>query len=73
MARWLWFTAAALLGVTAFAVWWAFTSPEFVAGLAAVAMGALFKAIAPAFKPRPFTDEENKRSKSGRTIFGNDR
>ena len=43
--RWLWLAGAALFAVAAFAVWWAFQSPEFVAGLTAVAVGAAAKAI----------------------------
>jgi uncharacterized MnhB-related membrane protein len=73
MRRIVWLVAAALFGVAAFALYRAFSSPDFVAGLTAAAVGAFIKAIAPAFKPRPLTKEENDRNKSGKPPFSRDR
>lgn len=47
-----WLVAAALLGVAAISVYWAFQSPTFVAGLSALAAGAVWKAVAPAVAKR---------------------
>lgn len=45
--KWLlWLAAGLLLLVAAAAVWFAFRQPEFVAGLVAVAAGAIGKAVA---------------------------
>jgi uncharacterized MnhB-related membrane protein len=73
MRRLVWLIAAALFGVAAFALYRAFSSPDFVAGLTAAAVGAFIKAIAPAFKPRPFTKDEKARIKSGKPPFSKER
>ncbi len=66
--RWLWLAAALLLGVAAFALYWSFSSPTFVAGLAAVAMGAAWKAILPGFRPRNLTPAERQKIREGESI-----
>ena len=43
----LWAAGAVLLGVAALATYWAFQSPTFVAGLAALAAGAAWQAVKP--------------------------
>ena len=43
----LWLAGAVLLGAAAFAIYGAFQSPTFVAGLSALAAAAAWKAIAP--------------------------
>ncbi len=45
MRLYLWLAAAVLLAAAAFGVWWAFQSPQFVAGLVALAGGAIWKAL----------------------------
>lgn len=61
---------AALLGVAALSVYFAFQSPTFMAGLMAVAGAAIWKALAPAIaKPLP-PDELAKRQREYRR--GND-
>jgi|GEM_PF-3216118 len=66
--RWLYLAAALLLGAAAFALYWSFSSPEFVAGLAAMAMGAAWKAILPNFRPRDMTEGERQRLREGESI-----
>ena len=66
--RWLWLAAALLLGVAAFAIYRSFSSPAFVAGLMAVAMGAVWKAILPGFKPRDMTEAERQKFRQGESI-----
>jgi len=63
--RWLWLAAALLSGVAAFALYQSFSSPAFVASLAAVAMGAAWKAILPGFRPREMTEAERQRFREG--------
>lgn len=58
--RWVWIGGAALLGVAALSTYWAFQSPTFVAGLAALAAGAAWKAIAPAVAKRRTPDDERE-------------
>jgi hypothetical protein len=74
---WLTIAAIALLAVVAFALYRSFRSPVFVARIGAIitkALGdAVWKAIAPAFKPRPFTKDEKDRIKSGKPPFSKDR
>ena len=53
----LWLVGAALLGVAAFAVYGAFQSPTFVAGLSALAAAAAWKAVKPVIA-KPMTAEE---------------
>ena len=48
--RWIWLAAAVLVAVAAGATWFAFQRPDFVAGLAAVAATAAFKALKPDLK-----------------------
>ena len=45
--KWLWLILAALAAAAAGAVWFAFQSPDFVAGLTALAIGAAVKAALP--------------------------
>ena len=66
--RWLWLAAALLLGAAAFLLYWSFSSPEFVAGLAAVAVGAAWKAILPNFRPRDMTEAERQKFREGQSI-----
>lgn len=66
--RWFWLAAALLLGVAAFAVYWSFSSPAFVAGLAAVAMGAAWKAVVPRFRLRDMSEAEHQRFREGESI-----
>jgi hypothetical protein len=47
VGKWLWIAAAVLLAAAAASVWFAFQRPDFVAGLVAVAVGALGKALWP--------------------------
>jgi hypothetical protein len=56
--RWAWLAGAALFGVAALSVYWAFQSPAFVSGLAALAAGAAWKAIYPAITKRLPPEEE---------------
>ena len=55
----LWLIGAALLGVAAFAVYGAFQSPTFVAGLAALAAAAVWKAVTPVVT-RPLSEPDAK-------------
>ncbi len=66
--RWLWLAAALLLGAAAFAIYWSFSSPEFVAGLAAVAIGAAWKALLPSLRSRNMTPAERQRIRQGESI-----
>ena len=66
--RWLWLAAALLLGVAAFALYWSFSQPAFVAGLTAVAMGAAWKAILSGLRPREMTADEERRFREGESI-----
>ena len=61
--------AAALFCVAAVAVFWAFRSPAFWAGIAAVAL----KTLLPRLKGRKFTPEERAKIKSGHSPFKVDR
>lgn len=56
--RWGWLIGAVLLGVSGLSVYYAFQSPTFVAGLAALAAGAAWKAIAPVVAKRNSPDVE---------------
>lgn len=53
-----WLIAAALAAVAAASIWVAFQSPEFVAGLTVVAVGAAVKAAAPVVTKRMSQDHE---------------
>lgn len=55
----LWLAGAALLGVAAFAVYGAFRSPTFVAGLTALAAAAAWKAVAPTVT-KPLSEADTK-------------
>ena len=55
---WLWLIGAALAAAAAGSVWFAFQSPEFVAGLTAVAIGAAVKAAVPAVTKRMSPEKE---------------
>lgn len=66
--RWLYLAAALLLGAAAFALYQSFTSPTFVAGLAAVALGAAWKAIMPSLRPRDMTEAERQKIREGESI-----
>ena len=59
MSKWFWIGGAVLLGVAALSVYWAFQSPGFVAGLAALAAAAAWKAIAPALL-KPMSEADTK-------------
>lgn len=48
----IWLISAALAAVAAVSVWFAFQSPDFVAGLAVVAVGAAVKAVSPVILKR---------------------
>ena len=63
--RWFWLAATILLAVAAFAVWRAFTSPAFVAGLIATAAGVAVKALLPVFKPRDLSEAERETIRQG--------
>lgn len=56
--NWFWLILAALAVAAAAAVWIAFQSPDFVAGLTAVAIGAAVKAAMPAVTKRMSQDQE---------------
>ena len=58
VSRWLWIGGAVLLGVAALSVYYAFQSPGFVAGLAALAAAAAWKALKPAVLKRMTPEEE---------------
>ena len=66
--HWLWLAAALFLGVAAFAIYWSFSNPAFVAGLAAVAMGAAWKAILPRFRLRDMTQAERRKLREGQSM-----
>ena len=53
-----WLIGAALFGVAALSVWFAFQSPGFVAGLSALAAGMAAKAIVTKVTARMPADEE---------------
>ena len=64
--KWVWIGAAVLFAVAAAAVFFAFQRPDFVAGLAAAAVGAAVKASWPylsrLLKPSPLSiSERDKR------------
>ena len=54
----LWLIFAVFCVVAAAAVWGAFQSPDFVAGLIAVAMGAAVKAVMPSVAKRMSPEKE---------------
>jgi len=57
--KWIWLILAALTAAAAGAVWFAFQSPDFVAGLTALAIGAAVKAVMPAIaKPMSQADQK---------------
>lgn len=57
--NWLWLILAALAAAAAGAVWFAFQSPDFVAGLTALAIGAAVKAALPVItKPMSQADQK---------------
>ena len=64
---WLWLAAAVVLAAAAFGVWYAFQRPEFVAGLTAVAAGALWKALRPRLGRKSAADEaiDHQHAKEG--------
>jgi hypothetical protein len=74
---WLYWIGGGLFLVAAVAVFMAFRNEKFVARLivfaTSKAVKALWKAIAPAFKPRPFTKDEKDRIKSGKPPFSKER
>lgn len=53
-----WLIGAALFAVAALAIWVSFRSPEFVMGLAAIAIGAAWKAALPSITRRMPEAEE---------------
>lgn len=55
---WLWAILAALAAAAAASVWFAFQSPDFVAGLTAIAIGAAVKAAMPAVTKRMSPEKE---------------
>lgn len=58
---WFWYLAgAALLGVAALSVYSAFRNPAFVSGLAKIAIGAVWSAVAPAVARRMSLEEESR-------------
>lgn len=64
-----WFIGAALFGVAALALWTAFRSPAFVAGLTAMAAAAAAKAIVTKAGKRMPADQEvewRKEERAGR-------
>ena len=63
--KWLWIGGAVILAVAAVSVWYAFQRPDFVAGLAAVAAAAAWKAIAPELL-KPASDEKLRAMKKCR-------
>ena len=77
MTWWLAMAATALFAVVAFALYRSFRSPQFVARITAYvsrqAAKALWQAVAPSLKPRPFTKQEKDRIKSGHSPFSKDR
>ena len=67
--KWLWLGGAALLGVAAYSVYAAFSSPTFVAGLVALAAASAWKAVAPAITKRMTPEDEaawRKAERAGR-------
>ncbi len=66
--RWLYLAAAVLIGAAAFAIYWSFTNPAFVAGLAAVAIGAAWKAFMPSLRLRNMTEAERQKLREGLSI-----
>lgn len=71
--RWIYIGAAVVFAAAAVSVFVAFQRTDFFAGLTAIAVGALLKAIFPFFKPGKFTDKQKDRIKSGHPPFGRDR
>ena len=63
MSRWLWIAAAVLLAVAAVSVWFAFQRPDFFGGLAVLAIGAIWKALAPALL-KPASPEDLARQQA---------
>ena len=47
----VWLAGGALFVAAALSVFWAFRSPDFVAGLAAIGAAAIWKAVSPALAP----------------------
>lgn len=68
----LWLVGAALLGVAAFAVYAAFQSPAFVAGLSALAAAAAWRAVAPSLGKRQSPEDEAKGRSEYRAGRGDD-
>ena len=58
MRPWLWLIGAALFVAAVASLFMAFQSPAFVAGLSALAAGAIWKALAPAILRRKSPAEE---------------
>ena len=57
--KWFWLIFAVLTAAAAATVWFAFQSPDFVAGLTAIAIGAAVKAVMPVIaKPMSQADQK---------------
>ena len=71
--RYWWIGGALLLGVAAISVYFAFSSPTFVAGLTALASAAAWKAIKPAImKPETPEDRASRQDAYRRADGDND-
>ena len=70
MRWWIWLGLAAILGVAAGSVYFAFQSPTFVAGLTALASAAAWKAIKPVILKEETPEAREERAKAYRRADG---
>lgn len=70
MNKWLWLGGAAVAAAAALGTWWAATSPAFWAGLSAIAVGAIWKAVGPFLRAAFHASTETIKAAKKRTREG---